>query len=297
LHNAFPEARGFSLRNLKYMRAFAHVWPEEPIVQQLAAQIPWFHNCLILDKLKDQAEREWHIRKTLEHGWSRAILDHQIDSDLYRRQGKATTNFTSTLALRQSDLAQQILKDLYNFDFLTLADDAHERELQRGLLAHVRQFLLELGSGFAFVGENVHLELGGQDFYLDLLFYHLKLRCFVITDLKVRSFEPEYAGKMNFYLSIVDALLRHPDDKPSIGIILCKSGNQTIAEYALRDIAKPVGVSSYVTRLVESLPKELETSLPAVADLEAELQAIDEAGGKRKVPRKARAAPTRKKRR
>jgi YhcG PDDEXK nuclease domain len=156
--------------------------------------------------------------------------------------------------------------------FLTITDDAHERELQRGLLVHVRQFLLELGAGFAFVGENIHLEVAGEDFYVDLLFFHLKLRCYVVVDLKVRSFQPEFAGKMNFYLSAVDDLLRHPDDKPSLGLILCKSGNQTIAEYALRDIAKPVGVSSYVTRLVESLPANLQGSLPTVAELEAELQ-------------------------
>jgi predicted nuclease of restriction endonuclease-like (RecB) superfamily len=245
-------------------------------VQQLVAQIPWGHNVRLLDSVKDPAEREWYVRKTVEHGWSRAVLELQVESGLYRRQGKSATNFTRTLPPPQSDLAGQVLKDPYNFDFLTLADDAREREVQKGLLAHVRQFLLELGAGFAFVGEYVHLEVGGEDFYVDLLFYHLKLRAFLVVDLKVRPFEPEFAGKMNFYLSAVDDLLRHPDDRPSIGLILCKDGNRAVAEYALRDIAKPVGVSSYVTRLVESLPADLRGSLPTVAQLEAELQAAQE---------------------
>lgn len=248
-------------------------------MQQLAAQIPWFHNCLLLDKVKDSVEREWYIRKTTENGWSRAILDHQIDSDLYHRQGKAVTNFSSTLPPPQSELADQVLKDPYNFDFLALAEGARERELQKDLLAHIRLFLLELGAGFAFVGEKVHLEVGGEDFYIDLLFYHLKLRAFVVIDLKIRPFQPEFAGKMNFYLSAVDDMLRHPGDQPSIGMVLCKAGNLTVAEYALRDIAKPVGVSSYVTKLVESLPKELQSSLPSIADLEAELKAVKVAGG------------------
>jgi len=287
LQAAFPGLAGFSPRNIWRMRAFHLAYAKEvadrspPLpdldgvnLPQPVAEIPWGHNALLIQKLKDPAERLWYARKTIEHGWSRAILDHQIDSDLYRRQGKAVTNFTRTLPLPQSDLAAQVLKDPYNFDFLTLADDARERELQKGLLAHIRQFLLELGAGFAFVGENVHLEVGGDDFYIDLLFYHLKLRAYLVIDLKMRAFQPEYAGKMNFYLSAVDDLLRHTDDKPSIGIILCKAGNQAVAEYALRDIAKPVGVSSYVTRLVETLPKDLQSSLPTVSELEAELKAV-----------------------
>jgi predicted nuclease of restriction endonuclease-like (RecB) superfamily len=244
LHHAFPDVQGFSPRNLKYMRAFAEAWPDQAIVQQLVAQIPWGHNVRLLDSVKEPAEREWYIRKTIEHGWSRAIMEMQIETRLYQRQGKAVTNFTRTLPPPQSDLAGEVLKDPYHFDFLTLADDAHEREMQRGLLAHIRQFLLELGAGFAFVGENVHLEVGGEDFYVDLLFYHLKLRAFVVVDLKMRPFQPEFAGKMNFYLSAADDRLRHPDDQPSIGIILCKAGNQAVAEYALRDIAKPVGIST-----------------------------------------------------
>ncbi len=288
LHTAYPAVQGFSPRNLKYMRAFAQAWSDPAIVQQLAAQIPWFHNCLLLDTVKDPVARRWYIRKTIEHGWSRAVLDHQIDTDLYRRQGKALTNFQRTLPPPQSDLAQQTLKDPYNFDFLMLSGDAHERHLHQGLLEHIRQFLLELGVGFAFVGSQVHLEIGSQDFYIDLLFYHLKLRAFVVIDLKTTPFQPEHAGKMNFYLSAVDDLLRHADDKPTIGIVLCKAGSQTVAEYALRDIAKPVGISSYVTRLVEMLPKELQSSLPTVADLEAELKAVPPPAKKRKPPKKPR---------
>lgn len=271
LRKAFPGVEGFSPRNLKYMRAFAQAWPDEEVVQQLAAQIPWFHNCVLIDKVKDRSEREWYIRATVEHGWSRAMLVTWIESDLYKRKGKAVTNFERTLPAPQSDLARETLKDPYSFDFLTLRDEAVEAELEGGLVAHIRKFLLELGAGFAFVGQQVHLEVGGDDFYIDLLFYHLKLRCYVVIDLKMTAFKPEYAGKMNFYLSAVDDLLRHPDDKPTIGIVLCKSKNKVVAEYALRDISKPVGVSSFLTKLVESLPATLKGSLPSPKELEAEL--------------------------
>ncbi|WP_165250930.1 PDDEXK nuclease domain-containing protein [Paludisphaera soli] len=271
LHHAFPEMSGLSPRNLKYMRAFAAAWPDEPIVQQLAAQIPWFHNCVLMDKVKDPEERVWYVGKTLEHGWSRSILVLQVESGLYRRQGKAVTNFQATLPPAQSDLAQQILKDPYNFDFLTLGDDAREREIERGLLEHIRAFLLELGVGFAFVGSQYRLEVGGEDFHLDLLFYHLKLRAYVVVELKTTEFRPEYAGKMNFYLSVVDDLLRHPQDEPSIGLILCKdkTTNTVMAEYALRDVGKPIGVSGF--RIAESLPESFQGTLPTIADLEAEL--------------------------
>ncbi len=272
LRRSFPEMTGLSARNLKYMRAFAEAWPDGAIVQQAAAQIPWFHNCVLLDKVKNQDERSWYINKTIENGWSRNVLVHWIESDLYERQGKATTNFARSLPPPRSDLAGEILKDPYNFEFLTLADDAEERALQRGLLQHVQQFLVELGAGFAFVGQQHRLEVGGEDYYIDLLFYHLKLRCYVVVELKTTTFRPEYAGKMNFYLSAVDDLLRHPDDKPSIGIILCKSKNRVVAEYALRDLAKPVGVASYITKLVESLPADLRGSLPGPEELEAELR-------------------------
>ena len=270
LRNAFPEMTGFSPRNLKYMRAFAEAWPDRQIVQQLAAQIPWFHNCVILDRVKSPAEREWYIRQTIQNGWSRNVLVHQIESGLYRRQGKALTNFTRTLPAPQSELAQQVVKDPYNFEFLTLAEEARERELERALIDHIRDFLLELGIGFAFVGSQYPIQVGGEEFRIDLLFYHLRLRCFVVLDLKIGQFQPEYSGKMNFYLSAIDDLLRHPDDQPSIGIILCKSKNRVVAEYALRDIRKPVGVSEY--RLTAALPKRLSGSLPTVQELAAELK-------------------------
>lgn len=269
LHRAFPDMKGLSLRNLKYMRALAEAWPEEAIVQQAAAQIPWFHNCVLLDKVKEPAERIWYIYQTIQNGWSRNVLVMQIESGLYRRQGKAITNFQATLPAPQSDLAQQLIKDPYNFDFLTLSADAHERDLERELQKHLRQFLLELGVGFAFVGSQVPLEVGGEDFRLDLLFYHLKLRCFVVIDLKMTPFKPEYAGKMNFYLSAVDDLLRHPDDRPSIGLILCKTKNQIVAEYAVRDMAKPLGIAEF--QHLQDLPSQLKGTLPTIEEIEAEL--------------------------
>jgi len=270
LKQEFPDMKGFSSRNLKYMRAFAEAYPDRKFVQQAAAQIPWFHHCTILDKVKTHAERTWYIQQTIEYGWSRNVLVHQIEGDLYHRKGKAITNFNRTLPSPQSDLAQEVLKNPYVFDFLGLTEDIRERELEKQLISRIRDFLLELGVGFAFVGSQVHIEVGGEDFYLDLLFYHLKLRCYVVIELKTSSFKPEYAGKMNFYLSAVDDLLRHPDDKPSIGIILCKSRNKIIVEYALRDTTKPIGVSSY--RLTRALPEDIKGSLPSVEDLERELE-------------------------
>ncbi len=269
LRHTFPGTQGFSTRNLNYMRALAEAWPEESIVQQAAAQLPWFHNCVLLDKVKTRPERLWYIQQAIQNGWSRNVLVMQIDSGLYRRQGKALTNFQATLPQPQSDLAQQLLKDPYNFDFLTLATEAQERDLEQGLLAHLRQFLIELGLGFAFVGSQVLLEIGGEDFKLDLLFYHLKLRCFVVIDLKMTSFKPEYAGKMNFYLSAVDDMLRHPDDKPTIGLILCKAKNRIIAEYALRNTTTPMSISEF--RHLENLPEQLRGTLPTIEEIEAEL--------------------------
>ena len=265
--------KGFSRTNLLYMRAFAEGYTHEAIVQQAAGQIPWFHNCTLLDKVKDPNERLWYTQQTVEYGWSRAVLVHQIEGGLYQRQGKALTNFAATQSAPQSDLAQQLLKDPYNFDFLTLGKDAHERDLEAGLLGHIRQFLLELGAGFAFVGSRYHLEVGGKDFSIDLLFYHLTLRCFVVVDLKMGDFEPAYAGQMNFYLSAVDDLVRHPADQPTLGILLCKSKNKTIIEYALRDLSKPLGIAEY--RLAEALPDTLQGTLPTIAALEAELQRED----------------------
>jgi predicted nuclease of restriction endonuclease-like (RecB) superfamily len=271
LKRSFPDMKGFSPRNLKYMRAFAEAWREEPIVQAVLAQITWYHNVAILEKLTTSEDRIWYAKATIQNGWSRNVLVHQIEAGRMHRQGKAVANFDRTLPAPQSDLARDITKDPYNFDFLTLGDDAHERDLERGLLNHLRQFLLELGVGFAFVGNQYRLTIGNDDFFIDLLFYHLKLRAFVVVDLKMRAFEPEFAGKMNFYLSAVNDLLRHPDDQPSIGIILCKTRDRFVAEYALRDINKPIGISEY--RLAESLPEKLKGSLPTIEELESELGA------------------------
>jgi predicted nuclease of restriction endonuclease-like (RecB) superfamily len=274
LKRAFPEMKGFSPRNLKYMRAFAEAWPDEAIVQQVVAQIPWGHNVRLLDLVKVPDDRIWYAKATMEHGWSRNVLILQIESGRLQRQGKAIANFDRTLPEPQSDLARDITKDPYNFDFLTLGDDAHERDLERGLLEHLRQFLLELGVGFAFVGSQHRLAVGGEEFYVDLLFYHLKLRAYVVIDLKMKSFAPEFAGKMNFYLSAVDNLLRHADDQPSIGLILCKTKDRFVAEYALRDINKPIGIAEY--RLAEGLPEKLKGSLPTIEELESELAAATE---------------------
>ena len=273
LRSAFPEMSGFSPRNLKYMRAFAEAWPDEDFVQQVAAQLPWFHNCTILDKLKNLAERIWYAQQTIENGWSRNILIHQIESNLFHRKGKAITNFDRTLPAPQSELAQQIIKDPYNFDFLSLGSEAKERDLERGLIAQLQKFLLELGVGFSFVGSQYPIEVDGEDFFIDLLFYHLKLRCFVVIDLKMDQFRPEYAGKMNFYLSAVDDLLKHSSDQRSLGIILCKTKKKMVVEYALRDTSKPLGVAEY--RITAALPERLKGNLPSIEDLEAELSETD----------------------
>jgi len=270
LRSEFPGMQGLSPRNLGYMKAFAEAWPDDSILQAALAKLTWYHNLTLLEKLKSPEERLWYAQQTLANGWSRNILVLQIESKLFQRQGKSITNFETALPAPQSDLAQQILKDPYNFDFLTLTSQAQERDLERGLLAHLRQFLIELGVGFAFVGSQFLLEVGGQDFKLDLLFYHLKLRSFVVIDLKMRDFIPEYAGKMNFYLSAVDDLLRHPGDNPSIGLILCKSKNGIVAEYALRGFAKPMGISEF--KHLETLPDQFKGTLPTIEEIEAELQ-------------------------
>lgn len=240
--------------------------PPEPM-----ASLPWGHNLLLLHKLQSPADRRWYAQAAADNGWSRSVLAVQIAQRAHRRAGRAVTNFAATLPPPQSDLAQQTLRDPYVFDFLTLSTAARERELEQGLIDHVQQFLVSLGAGFAFVGRQVHLEVGGEDYYLDLLFYHLKLRCFVVIDLKAREFTPEAAGKMNFYLSAVDDRLRHRDDQPSIGLLLCRGKNRLTVEYALRDVKKPIGVAEWRTRLVASLPKALRSSLPTVAEIEAEL--------------------------
>ena len=269
LHRSFPEMKGLSPRNLKYMRAFAEAWPEEPIVQAALAQITWYHNLALLEKVAVKEERLWYAQQTIQHGWSRNVLVLQIESGLFRRQGQAISNFEFVLPKPQSDLAQQILKDPYNFDFLTLDKDARERDIERGLLDHLRQFLLELGSGFAFVGSQVPLSIGKEDYRIDLLFYHLKIRAFIVAEIKSGPFRAEYAGKLNFYLSAVDDLFRHPNDQPSIGLILCRSKEGVVVEYALRDIGKPMGIAEF--RLTESLPENLKSSLPSIEELESEL--------------------------
>jgi predicted nuclease of restriction endonuclease-like (RecB) superfamily len=227
---------------------------------------------VLIFKLKDPVQRLWYGHQATANGWSRSMLEHWIESDVYSRQGEAVTNFSYALPPPQSDLAKEIVRDPYNFDFLTLREPIAERELEEGLLAHIRKFLLELGAGFAFVGQQVHLVADGEDFYIDLLFYHLKLRCYVVVDLKATGFKPEYTGKMNFYLSAVDDLCRHPDDKLSLGLILCKTRSKIVAEYALRNVRSPMSIAHYTTKLVASLPAEFKDSLPSPEEIEAELK-------------------------
>lgn len=302
LKNELPEQKGFSERNIGRMIAFHRAYPilpqtaakstspplpqpqttvdtEDTIVPQPAAQLamppqvmlglPWFHHVILIEKIKDLPTRFWYAQQTVEHGWSRDTLIAQIKSRLHERQGGAVTNFDTALPTPHSDLARQLLKDPFIFDFVTLEEPFHERELETGLLLHIQKFLLELGRGFAFVGRQYRLELSEREFYLDLLFYHLHLRCYVVVDLKKGDFKPEYAGKMNFYCSLVDDALRHQHDQPTLGLILCQTKDRVIAEYALRDIHKPIGVADY--ELARSLPKEFASSLPSIEDIEAEL--------------------------
>ncbi len=270
LLRTFPKMQGLSARNLKYMRAFAEAWPDPAIVQAQLAQLTWYHNLTLVEKLKSPEERLWYAHQALEHGWSRNVLVHQIETRLHKRQGKALSNFRRTLPPPQSELAQQLVKDPYNFDFLPSSAALLERDLERGLIENLRDLVLELGKGFAFVGSQYHLEIGDQDYYLDLLFYHVKLHCFVVIELKIEEFKPEFAGKMNFYLSAVDDLLRQKTDQPSIGIILCKGRNEIVVEYALRDTRKPVGVAQY--RITSTLSKPLQQDLPTHSDFAKAVQ-------------------------
>jgi predicted nuclease of restriction endonuclease-like (RecB) superfamily len=283
IQKAFPGISGFSSQNLWYMRAFYSAWTEaisnlqQPVgeldgkdLPQAVGDLPWGHNLQLLSKLKDPAKRIWYARMVIKHGWSRSVLVHQIESDLYSRQGKAITNFPETLPAPQSDLANQLLKDPYHLDFLSIGPDVTERQLEMALLERLKNFLLELGKGFAFVGNQVHLEVGGKDFYLDLLFYHLHLRCYVVIDLKVEEFKPEFAGKINFYLAAVDDLVRHPDDNPSIGLILCKEKNRIVVEFALKTARHPVGVAEY--KLTNRLPKKYQAELPTPKELREQLR-------------------------
>ena len=271
LREAFPDMKGFSPRNLKYMRAFAAAWPDWAIVQRVVAQIPWRQNIALLERLDDSATRLWYAEQASRHGWSQPILCLQIEGRAHERQGKAITNFPAVLPPADSDMAAQVFKDPYLFDFLGTADPRREREVEQALVDHIQRFLLELGAGFAFIGRQVHLEVGPQDFYLDLLFYHVRLRCYVVVELKAAPFDPAFVGQMNLYLSAVDDLLRHPDDKPSIGLLLCKEKNKITVEYALRDLKKPIGVAAWHTHLVESLPKRLHGKLPTIEQIEKEL--------------------------
>lgn len=271
LARLFPDLTGFSARNLVYMRKFAEIYPDLNYAAA-AAQIPWGHNMVIMDKLESNDQRLWYVQKCLENGWSRSVLTLWIESNLYDRQGKAVTNFKATLPEPNSDLAQQMLKDPYNFSFLTISEKAKEQEIEQGLIDHIQHFLVELGKGFAFLGRQYHLEVSNKDFYIDLLFYHITLRCFVVVELKAGEFEPKDAGQLNFYLTAVDKTLKKNEDNPTIGILLVKTKDNLIAEYALQDIKKPMGIAGYVTELIASLPKKLKDSLPTVEEFEAEFE-------------------------
>jgi predicted nuclease of restriction endonuclease-like (RecB) superfamily len=271
LREAFPEMKGFSPRNIKYMRAFASSWPDREIVQGALAQLTWYHNIALLEKLKTPEERLWYAAKALEHGWSRNILAIQIEGRAQQRFGKAQNNFPATRPPPDSDMAVQIFKDPYLFDFLGTDAPRREAELEKGLMEHIQKFLLELGQGFAFVGQQVHLELGDQDFYLDLLFYHLKVRCYVVIELKARKFEPGDGAKLGMYMTAVDRLLCHPDDKQTIGLLLVKEKNRVLVEYALAGTTNPISVAEWETQLTRSLPDELKGSLPSIEEIEAEL--------------------------
>lgn len=297
IRNEMPELKGFSERNIKLMTQFYHEYSWSPSigqlpvaqlkdsdsflpqpaakmdhtkkVQRLVAQLPWAHNVLLMQKIKHLPTRCWYMMSAIKEGWSRDVLRLMIDSRIHERQGKAVTNFKEKLPPLQSDLAQQTLKDPYIFDFLTLQEPFHEREMEITLIHHLEKFLLELGQGFAFVGRQFHFDVGDDDFYVDLLFYHLRLRCFVVIDLKKGAFKPEYAGKMNFYCSVVDDRMRHATDNPTIGLVLCQDRNKVVAEYALRGVRKPIGVSEY--QLTRALPRKFKSALPTIEEIEAEL--------------------------
>lgn len=296
LRASFPEIGGFSSKNLRYCRAFFRfycdpaIWQQavaklrdtpwagtEPELSALLAKMPWGHNIQIFAKCAGVAEARFYMEQTLEHGWSRDVLAMQLKSDLYARAGKAVTNFSRTLPLPQSDLAQQTLKDPYTFDFMAMTAPFNELDVERQLTQHITQFLLELGKGFAFIGRQYHLEVAGNDYFIDLLFYHVTLKCYVVVELKNRKFIPEYAGKLNFYLSAVDTLLKRDDDQPTIGLLLCRDKNNIEVEFALRDMNKPMGVSEYT--LVEALPDNLKGAMPTVEEIENDLQQLQELDG------------------
>lgn len=269
---SFPNATGYSVRNLKYMAKFADAYPDFEIVQQAVAQIPWGHNVVLMDIVKDTKAALWYAEQTANHGWSRNVLVHQIESGLYERQAIADkiSNFEKRLASPQSELAVQTMKDPYIFDFIPFKEDMVERDIEQALVQDITRLLLELGTGFAFLGNQYHINVGGDDFYIDLLFYNLNLRCYVVIELKTGEFKPEYAGQLNFYLSSVDGILKKEADNPSIGLLLCKSKNDLVAEYALKDMSKPIGVSEY--KITSCLPEDLEKQLPSVEDIQKRIK-------------------------
>lgn len=268
----FPNAKGYSVRNLKYMAKYAATYSDAQFVQTVSAQIPWSHNIAILDKVKDEEKRIWYIEKTIENGWSHSVLIHQIESGLYERQviTEKISNFEHHLSSPQSELAVQTMKDPYIFDFIPFKEDMIERDIEQALVQDVTKLLLELGTGFAFLGNQYHLNVGGDDFYIDLLFYNLNLRCYVVIELKTGEFKPDYAGQINFYLSAVDGILKKECDNPSIGLLLCKSKNNFVAEYALKDMSKPIGVSEY--KITSDLPEELGRQLPSIDDIQKRIK-------------------------
>jgi predicted nuclease of restriction endonuclease-like (RecB) superfamily len=281
LKHTFPDMKGFSIRNLKYMQAFCLAYMVESdfkqevpaqIVQQLVAQIPWGHNQVILDKLKEHELRKWYIEKTIENGWSRNVLVMQIESGAHLRLGKAQTNFKDTLPKTSSDLAQQLIKNEYNLDFLGLGDDALEKDIEKGLMTHIQKFLLEIGTGFAFLGSQYKLNVGGDDFYIDMLFYHTRLRCYFVIELKAGKFQPEYTGKLGFYVTAVNRQLKHESDQPTIGILLCKQANKLVVEYALQENNQPMGVASYTS----GLPDEYQTLIPSQEQFQHLLDTLPE---------------------
>lgn len=268
----YPNSKGYSVRNLKYMAKFAAEYTDKEFVQTVSAQIPWSHNCLIMDKVKTHEKRKWYIEKTIENGWSHSVLTHQIESGLYERQAIAEkiSNFENRLPDTQSELAIQTMKDPYIFDFIPFKEDMLEKDIEQALVKDITALLLELGTGFAFLGNQYHLNVGGDDFYIDLLFYNLNLRSYVVIELKTGDFKPEYAGQLNFYLSAVDGILKKDTDNPSIGLLLCKSKNDLVAEYSLRDMSKPIGISEY--KITSSLPEEYEKQLPSVEDIQKRIK-------------------------
>jgi predicted nuclease of restriction endonuclease-like (RecB) superfamily len=263
---------GFSTRNLKLMVQFYKEYSNDEFVQPIVAQIPWTHNIILIQKIKDKNIRFWYMEQTLQNGWSKDILSLMIKSEVHNRTGNLVSNFSQILPPLESDLVQQSFKDPYRFDFLTITEPFRERELENNLIKHMEKFLIELGSGFAFVGRQYKLEIGDDEFYIDLLFYHLKLRCFIVVELKKGKFKPEYSGQVNFYCSAIDGILAQKDDKPTIGLILCQEKNEIVAEYSLKNMTQPIGISEY--QLTEVLPKEFESSLPTIEEIEQELKQI-----------------------